>query len=201
LLLAFALRAWNLDWDRGTHLQPDERFWSDVAANVQQPDEWRWSDVLDPEKSTLNPRFHKPNYVYGTLPLWSSEAAAGVLMTDNMSWAVSAIDRVGIDLLRDEPAGDPVRNRLRFNTGFDVTIIGRLMSALVDTMTVGVVFLLARELTDSRRTGLLAALLQALTVLHILAIEVAGARAPSPPLPWASRSRRSSTESRRLRHQ
>ncbi|MGK0225660.1 MAG: hypothetical protein ACI8XD_000469, partial [Thermoproteota archaeon] len=29
LLLAFVLRAWNLDWDRGTHLQPDERFWSD----------------------------------------------------------------------------------------------------------------------------------------------------------------------------
>ena len=88
MLLAFVLRAWNLDWDRGTHLQPDERFWSDVAANVENPDEWRWSEVLDPEKSTLNPRIYKPNYVYGTLPLWASEAAAGVLMTDNMSWAV-----------------------------------------------------------------------------------------------------------------
>ncbi len=77
LLLAFVLRAWNLDWDRGTHLQPDERFWSDVAANVENPDEWRLSEVLDPDKSTLNPRNYKPNYVYGTLPLWSSEAFAG----------------------------------------------------------------------------------------------------------------------------
>ena len=167
LLLAFVLRAWNLDWDRGTHLQPDERFWSDVAANVENPDEWRWSEVLDPEKSTLNPRVYKPNYVYGTLPLWASEAAAGVLMTDNMSWAVEMIDSVGIDVARDEPADAPISSRLRFNTGFDVTIIGRLMSALVDTMTVGAVFFLARELTDDRKVGLLAALLQSLTVLHI----------------------------------
>ena len=167
LLLAFVLRAWNLDWDRGTHLQPDERFWSDVAANVENPDEWRWSEVLDPEKSTLNPRVYKPNYVYGTLPLWASEAAAGVLMTDTMSWAVGMIDSVGIDVARNEPAAEPIGNRLRFNTGYDVTIIGRLMSALIDTMTVAAVFFLARELTDDRKVGLLAALLQSLTVLHI----------------------------------
>jgi YYY domain-containing protein len=167
LLLAFVLRVWNLDWDRGTHLQPDERFWSDVAASVENPDEWRWSEVLDPEKSTLNPRVYKPSYVYGTLPLWASEAAAGVLMTDRMSWAVEAIDGVGINIARDEPADAPISSRLRFNTGFDVTIIGRLLSALVDTMTVGAVFFLARELTDERKVGLLAALLQSLTVLHI----------------------------------
>jgi YYY domain-containing protein len=167
LLLGFVLRAWNLDWDRGTHLQPDERFWSDVAANVENPDEWRWSEVLDPEKSTLNPRVYKPTYVYGTMPLWASEAAAGVLMTDNMSWAVEMIDSVGINVVNDEPADAPVSSRLRFDTGFAVTIIGRLMSALIDTMTVGVVFLLARELTDDSKVGLLAALLQSLTVLHI----------------------------------
>ena len=167
MLVAFVLRAWNLDWDRGTHLQPDERFWSDVAANVETPDEWRWSEILDPEKSTLNPRVYKPNYVYGTLPLWASEAAAGVLMTENMSWAVRAIDSVGIDVARNEPADAPIDTRLRFNTGFDVTIIGRLMSALVDTLTVAAVYLLARELTDDRKVGLWAALLQALTVLHI----------------------------------
>lgn len=167
LLLAFALRAWNLDWDRGTHLQPDERFWSSVAAQTQNPEDW--SDALDPEKSTLNPRFHEgiPHYVYGTMPLWASEAAAGVLMTDTMSWAVAGIDGVGIDVANNEPADLPVTERLRFNTGYDVTIIGRLMSALIDTATVGAVFLLARELTDNRRIGLLAALLQALTVLHI----------------------------------
>jgi YYY domain-containing protein len=167
LVLAFALRAWNLDWDRGTHLQPDERFWSDVAANVENPDDWNWSEVLDPEKSSLNPRVYKPNYVYGTLPLWASEAAAGVLMTDSMGWAVSTIDSMGIDLARDEPATDPIRNRLRFNTGFDVTIIGRLMSAIMDTLTVVAVYGLAKELTDDRRVGLLAAILQTFTVLHI----------------------------------
>jgi YYY domain-containing protein len=178
LLFAFILRAWNLDWDRGTHLHPDERFWSDVAANVERPDVWEWDIVLDPEVSPLNPRVHKPNYVYGTLPLWASEAAAGVLMTDQMTWAVAAIDSVGIDVARAEPAEAPINERLRFNTGFDVTIIGRLMSALVDTATVGVVYLLAVQLSRRRReggdvegpdrqVGLLAAFLQALTVLHI----------------------------------
>jgi len=180
LLLAFALRAWNLDWDRGTHLQPDERFWSSVAASVENPEGWDWGqsltpwswnldNVSNPETSTLNPRSYEriPNYVYGTLPLWASEAAAGVLMTDNMAWAVATIDGVGIDVARDAPPEVPMRDRLRFNTGFDVTIIGRLMSAIVDTMTVGVVFLLARELTDKSSVGLLAALLQTFTVLHI----------------------------------
>ena len=75
-----------------------------------------------------------------------------------MGWAVSTIDTLGVaDLVRDEPAEAPVSERLRFNTGFDVTIIGRLMSAIIDTMTVGVVYLLARELTDDRKVGLLAA--------------------------------------------
>lgn len=166
MLVAFVLRAWNLDWDRGTHLQPDERFWSDVAANVEVPDEWVWSEVLDPERSTLNPRVYKPNYVYGTLPLWASEAAAAVLMTENMSWAVSLLDGAGINLAHDDPGGVPINDRLRFNTGFDVTIVGRLMSAIVDTMTVGAVYLLATQLAD-RRSGLVAAGLQALTVLHI----------------------------------
>ena len=166
LVLAFVLRAWNLDWDRGTHLQPDERFWSDVAANVHNPEDWSFSEVLDPERSPLNPRIYKPIYVYGTLPLWASEAAAGVLMTDTMAPVVSLLDAGGIDLLNDEPQGAPVDQRRRFNTGYDVTIIGRLMSAIVDTATVGMVFLLGRELVD-RETGLLAAFLQALTVLHI----------------------------------
>lgn len=166
LVFAFVLRTWNLDWDNGTHLQPDERFWSDVAANVHTPDEWVWGEVLDPDQSTLNPRNFKPNYVYGTLPLWSSEAAAAVLMNENMAWAVQGLDSAGIDLIHDARPDDPVSTRLRFNTGFDVTLVGRLMSALVDTATVAAVFLLARELGD-RRTGLLAAALQALTVLHI----------------------------------
>ncbi len=164
LLLAFALRAWNLDWDRGTHLHPDERFWSDVAANVQNPDQWTASEVLDPERSPLNPRVYKDNYVYGTLPLWASEAAAAVLMTDFMAPVTSGLDAIGINLLHDRDG--PVGERLRFNTGYDVTIVGRLMSALVDTATVLVVFALGAALMG-RRAGLLAALLQALTVLHI----------------------------------
>ncbi|MEM7094033.1 MAG: DUF2298 domain-containing protein [Actinomycetota bacterium] len=166
LVFAFVLRAWNLDWDRGTKLQPDERFWSDVAANVERPDDWAWSQVLDPERSTLNPRFHKPNYVYGTLPLWASESAAAVLMTDAMAPVVTLMDSAGINLLHDDRPDASVRERLRFNTGYDVTIIGRLLSALVDTATVAAVFLLARELAGST-AGLVAAFLQSLTVLHI----------------------------------
>jgi len=182
LLVAFVLRAWNLDWDRGTHLQPDERFWSSVADNTELPDQWRWSEILDPAKSTLNPRTyvedgaarepgHVENYVYGTLPLWASEAAAAVLMTDAMAPVVEVIDGVGIDLLRDNRDGEPddlaTSERLRFDTGYNVNLIGRLMSVIIDTITVAMVFLLARELTDDNKVGLLAAFLQAFTVLHI----------------------------------
>jgi len=168
LLLAFVLRAWNLDWDRGTKLQPDERFWSSVAAYVETPETWDWDVISDPDQSPLNPRTSEniPNYVYGTLPLWASEAAAGVLMTDTAEPLVTSLDGLGINLVREEPAGDSVSQRLRFSTGYDVTIIGRLMSALVDTLTVLAVYFLATALAD-RRTGLLAAFLQALTVLHI----------------------------------
>ncbi len=166
LLVAFALRAWNLDWDRGTHLQPDERFWSDVAANVNNPDDWDLGVILDPERSPLNPRVYKPTYVYGTLPLWASEAAAGVLMTDNMQWATSALDGLGINLLNDQPSEAPPNERRRFDTGYNVTIVGRLMSAIVDTFTVAAVYALGRTLGD-RTVGLLAAFLQAMTVLHI----------------------------------
>lgn len=164
LLCSFILRAWNLDWDDNTHLQPDERFWSDVANHTSVPDSWRWSEVLDPEVSTLNPRVFKEHYVYGTLPLWAAELVAAPLMTERGTWLVESLDFVGVDLLSD---GDqPTKQRLRFNTGYDVTLVGRLLSALVDTATVGIVYLLGSALVDPR-AGMLAALLQTFTVLHI----------------------------------
>ena len=130
---------------------------------------WRVSDFFDPDRSRLNPRNYKPNYVYGTLPLWSSEAAAGLLMTDVATPLVWTLDTLGVDLLRDVPEGVDdvsVSDRLRFNTGFDVTIVGRLMSAFVDTLTIAAVFFLGKEL-GGRKVGLLAAFLQSLAVLHI----------------------------------
>lgn len=166
LLLALGLRLWGIEWDRASHLHPDERFWTDVANHVHPPDDWKWSEVLDPEISTLNPRVHKPNYVYGTLPLWSAEAAADVLREPAAWPLVATMDWAGINLLADNADQQPPEHRYLFDTGYHVLLVGRLLSALVDTATVAAVFVLGRELADSR-VGLLAALLQSLTVLHI----------------------------------
>lgn len=166
LIFGLAIRLVGLDWDRGTHLQPDERFWADVANHTHMPDDWTWEKLLDPELSPANPRNYKPHWVYGTLPLWATEAFAGELMNERWAFVVEGLDSLGVDLLRDAPPDTPYEHRLRFNTGYDSNLIGRLLASIVDTATIGVVYLMARELSG-RGAALVAALMQCLAVLHI----------------------------------
>jgi len=147
VVVAAGLRFSHLAWDGLHHTHPDERYVLFVASSMRLPD--RAADLLRPARSTLNP-FRAPSpgggvgairpYSYGHLPLYAMLAA--------------------------RPLASPLL-RAAYPLPFDrLTLVGRGLSALYDTLTVLLVGLLARRLYDSRAAWLAAAF-AALAVLHI----------------------------------
>ncbi len=62
------LRLYDLNWDQGFHLHPDERFLTIVGTTEQLPH--TFFDYFNPTHSTLNPSVVGfPFFVYGTFPL------------------------------------------------------------------------------------------------------------------------------------
>ena len=146
MIAALALRLYGLNWDRGYYLHPDELHVADVAVSRISLD-WPpdWSNLLDPETSRYNPRADDPNtgvpvnYAYGALPIIVTSAAAKLLVQfDDRPW-----------------------------DGFEkIYEVGRFLSALMDTVTTGLVFLIARRIF-TRRAALFASLIYALTPISI----------------------------------
>ncbi len=162
LVAALVLRVWNVNWDRDQHLNPDERYWAIVTSEISA--DTGLTSYLDSAGTSLNPYNHRPSWVYGTSPLLLNKAVASWLHDGvdedrpPASWIASAVDRVGIDLVDGGSA--------TFDDQYDSHVIGRLLSALFDTATIVVAYLLARRLFDTP-TALLAAVLLATAVLHI----------------------------------
>src|SRR5688572_18307254 len=87
LIVAFGMRIYGLDWDRGQYLHPDERhIVSDILVgriSLRWPP--NWETLLDPAASSLNPRRVNPDtdepyqFAYGMLPVYVTELAAEVL--------------------------------------------------------------------------------------------------------------------------
>jgi YYY domain-containing protein len=147
LIAAFALRVYRLDWDEGRLLHPDELHMVEVAATRISFD---WppdlDNLLDPAASRLNPRSDDPQtgeprqYAYGALPVLVTDLVASV-----MTWVTGT----------------------KWTAYFDhVHKVGRALSAIFDTGTVLLVYLLGRRLFD-RRVGLLSAALYALAPMAI----------------------------------
>ncbi len=157
-VIGFGLRTWDIDWDRGQHQHPDERYWSFVTDEISAPTSV--SQYFDSAGSPLNPYNHFDTWVYGTAPLFATKAVASWLADDGVAAraVTSTLDRLGVDLRAD---GEP-----RFDDGFDANLVGRLISALFDTGTIVLVFLLGSTLAG-RGVGLIAAALATFTVLHI----------------------------------
>lgn len=65
LVIGFLLRIYNLNWDQGYHLHPDERQIAIVTSNISLPDTLNFSTLLSPD-SPLNPHF----FAYGSLPIY-----------------------------------------------------------------------------------------------------------------------------------
>ncbi len=166
LILGFTLRIWNVNWDEGTHQHPDERYWSMVTEDITWPGVGNYFDSSD---SSLNPYNHRDTWVYGTLPLFITKAASHYLEKDTpiSNTIVDGAGTLGIDLeeqitTRD---GDFIKTKA-FDSGYRANLIGRLLSAVVDTGTILLVYLLGRELFN-RKSGFLSAIFQTFTVLHI----------------------------------
>lgn len=166
LLISFTLRVWNLNWDQGTHQHPDERYWSIVTADLI------WEDptgYFDSQNSTMNPYQSQDTWVYGTLPLFSVKAAAEFL---EMDWFVSAnivkfADALGINLLESstDMEGNTFQEKL-FNSRYEVQLVGRLLSALLDSGTVLLVYFLGKAIFN-RSVGFLSSILLTFTPLHL----------------------------------
>ena len=169
--MASWLRLSGVDWDHYQHYHPDERYIAWVATTIAWPDDWR--TALDPQATTLNP-FYWPTadtttgigvprgepraYAYGHLPLYM-----GVAATRLVEWVapfahavLPAQSWLATDLFNG-------RGRIEF---VHLTIIGRLLTGLVDVATVGVVYGLGRKLYGTA-VGLLAGAFLAFNVMHI----------------------------------
>ena len=148
LVAAFSLRVYGLNWDDGTYLHPDESFVLQVLSlriHVDWPPSLH--ELHDPATSGLNPRSVDPetgkyrdDYAYGALPL--------------------LVTTVVLDTLRHVGGGDWDGY---FGRGY---LVGRSLSALLDTLTVLVVYRIARR-AASRRGALLAAVVAACAPMSI----------------------------------
>jgi YYY domain-containing protein len=164
LVFGFALRSVNLNWDRGQHLHPDERFLSIVLSDIRAPEST--GQYFDSANSPLNPYNHTNSFVYGTFPLFLTKAVGEWLDRDadgsthrSGQWVVSALKRIGVGVEHEN-------GTLVFDGGYNANLVGRFLSALMDTATILLAFELGRVLYG-RRVGLVAAMLLAATVLHI----------------------------------
>ncbi|MCC7370422.1 MAG: glycosyltransferase family 39 protein [Chloroflexi bacterium] len=104
LLFAGGLRLYNVNWDDGHHLHPDERFMAIVASAIRFPA--NPLDYFDTRRSTLNPYNNKQEaFAYGMAPLFVARFVADRLdmaSYDNVSFVgrwLSALSDVGTVLL------------------------------------------------------------------------------------------------------
>lgn len=171
LSIAAALRLTGLDWDDYEHYHPDERYITWVATTIEMPS--RLGEAFDPRRSPFNPFYWAPNavsegivvpqdtprsFAYGHLPLYLGVLATRVVelvppaLVDNFPqhWL----------LVRD------LLNGGGFNEFHHLTAVSRALTALFDTATVLLVFLLGRRLFGAP-VGLLAAAFLSINVMHI----------------------------------
>ncbi len=148
LIVALHLRTIGLNWDENQHLHPDERFLTMVTEALAWPRSW--AEYFDSARSPLNPYNRGYGFfVYGDLPITLTRGV-GELLTG---------------LCRRIP------DRCPFDTGTalgynEITLVGRALSALLDTMVVLLTFLIGQELMGTGG-ALLAAALIAFSVMHI----------------------------------
>lgn len=155
------LRFSHLDWDEGYNFHPDERAILFVAQTIRLPANLQ--DGLLPT-SSLNP-LRAPDgserpYPYGHLPLYMTVATERLLLLP-CRIADDLCHTLPPDMFLSHLLG--VTNQPRL---LRLTYTGRALSALYDTLTVLVTFLLARRLFN-QWAGLVAAACCAVAVLHI----------------------------------
>lgn len=163
LLAAAYLRLMGLNWDQSQHLHPDERFMTMVSTALEPVKSV--SDFFDTANSTLNPNNRGYGfYVYGTLPVFIVRYVA-----DWMSHlAVQAAAFVAQSGAGGFWGGWMVLLGKTLNwAGYDeITLVGRVFSALADLGSILFLYLIAARLYG-RKVALLAAVFSSLAVMQI----------------------------------
>jgi len=203
-------RAWNLDFDDRQHQHPDERHWAMTSADLaalerEAPASGHGTvfgpvlDWLDADVSPANPYRVKESFVYGSAPLaWARGLASWMRDgVDHGTWpagmVVDGLDALGVPLLHPDGTA-------RFDAGYDVDLVGRVLGVAFDTITIVLVGLIGRRLagrhTAGPAVGLVAAVLYAacplmLQATHFLSSEPALALASAATLLAALRLDRS----------
>ena len=114
--LAFALRTWNVDWDSGYHFHPDERWIVMVTEKIDWVNPVTNWDLFTSVESPMNPKF----FAYGSLPIYLLKL---------------------VSVITAKVLGDPVWSQYS-----KMNLVGRVMSALFDTGTVWLVYLIGCKL-------------------------------------------------------
>ncbi|MSP11566.1 MAG: phospholipid carrier-dependent glycosyltransferase [Chloroflexi bacterium] len=162
LCVALGLRIYNVNFDADRHNHPDERWIIMVTSDLRWPQGDEWKDVLNPRKSTLNP-FYNVNagqvrrFAYGHLPLYILRFSVDAL--HNLS-------QIAPKLSFWPDLSSFVASWAQAADYDHINLVGRLISALFDTLTVFLVYLLGKRIYG-RLAGLLAAACLTFTVLHI----------------------------------
>ena len=177
LLVSAYFRFAGLNWDEGQHLHPDERFLTMVTSAVRIPDSL--GDYFDSKTSPLNP-YNKDFglFVYGDFPIMFTRFVAEGLTAlcapakDAPVDATTGIKEpaaltkfmraLGLNQFCERAEGIP----REFYAYDDVTLVGRVLSALFDLATLVWVFLIARELYGAH-AGLAAMALGGLAAMHL----------------------------------
>ena len=157
LVAALALRLYNNNWDDYQHAHPDERWIVMVAGDMHMPH--HISEALDPRRSPFNPLWNPEqravrHFAYGHLPLYILTATAALVHA-----AGQALTGLGLP-------SEIIRWLVAANTYDGLNLLGRVLSALFDTGSVYVIFLIGRRIY-STRAALLGAAFAALTVTSI----------------------------------
>jgi len=158
ILVGAFLRLYNIAWDQGLLAHPDELSTTAIyAPTIHWPPDLK--TALDPHQSSLNPLWDvrsqtRRSYTYGHLPLYVLVGAA------------NGLHELGL-IMRDKGVAPQAAEALiAANRSPGVTYVGRTLMALTDTVTIYLVYLIARRLYG-KNAGLLAAAFSAFTVLQI----------------------------------
>lgn len=130
IALAGFFRLYGINWDQNQHLHPDERFLTMVTTSTTLPD--RLSVYLDPKKSKMNPaNVGYSFFVYGTLPLTITKIiAVNTKFCTFFGITIPCLSSGGIN-----------------NDNYvDLTLIGRLLSAMVEVGSLIFIYLISKLL-------------------------------------------------------
>ena len=154
-MAGLGLRTWNVQFDGGLNSHPDERSTTCFyAPTIGWPS--TFDEFLDPQRSPLNPLWDRHNerrrsFTYGHFPLYLGILTGELLSGLAASAGLLPLPERSIELME------------RANTACEgVAFAGRLMMALLDTLTIFLLFLLGRRLYGAFG-GLMAATLYAFT--------------------------------------